>query len=200
MALIMKTPPANEPVSLTQAKNYLRITDKDDDAFISSLVTAVRQKAESWTRRLFITQTWSLWLDSIPPGMTLSIPLPLLQSVSHIKTYDSDNNVSIFDPAKYFVDVVSIPGRVGLNHGESWPNALRNMNALEIEFVAGFGDELSVPETIKQGILQWVKLLFVNKSKLYESDEPTSGLMELNRLPIPPSVMVLWEPYRLFKI
>lgn len=99
MALIMKTPPANEPVSLTQAKNYLRITDKDDDAFISSLVTAVRQKAESWTRRLFITQTWSLWLDSIPPGMTLSIPLPLLQSVSHIKTYDSDNNVSIFDPA-----------------------------------------------------------------------------------------------------
>ena len=200
MALKIKTPPASEPVSLTEAKNYLRITDNDDDALISSLVTAVRQKAETWTRRLFITQTWTLWLDSIPEGKILSIPLPLLQSVSHIKSYDSANEVSTFDPEKYFVDVVSSPGRVGLNDGESWPNDLRRMNAVEIEFVAGYGDESSVPETIKQGILQWVKLLFANKTKLYESDESTSGLMELNRLPIPPAVMVLWEPYRLFKI
>lgn len=200
MALIIKTPPVSEPVSLTEAKNYLRITDTDDDALISSLVTAIRQKAETWTRRLFITQTWTLWLDSRPEGAILSIPLPALQSVTHIKSYDSANTVSIFDPEKYFVDIASAPGRIGMNVGQTWPNALRRINALEIEFVAGFGDESSVPETIKQGILQWVKLLFANKSKLYESDESTSGLLELNRVPIPPAVMVLWAPYRVFKI
>ena len=200
MALIIKTSPASEPVSLTEAKNYLRITDSDDDALINSLVTAIRQKAENWTRRLLITQTWTLWLDSVPRGVTLTIPLSPVQSVTHIKSSDSANTVSTFDCSNYLIDGASIPGRIGLNGGHTWPNALRRMNALEIEFVAGFGNESSVPETIKQGILQWVKLLFANKSKLYESDESTSGLLELNRVPIPPAVMVLWEPYRVFKI
>ena len=200
MALIIKTPPVSEPVSLAEAKNYLRITDSDDDALINSLVTAIRQKAETWTRRSLITQTWTLWLDSVPGSVTLSIPLSPLQSVTHIKSYDSTNTVSTFDSSKYLVDGASTPGRIGLNDGQTWPNGLRRMNVLEIEFVTGFGDESSVPETIKQGILQWVKLLFANKSKLYESDESTSGLLELNRVPIPPAVMVLWEPYRVFKI
>ncbi|MBC8287648.1 MAG: phage head-tail connector protein [Nitrospinae bacterium] len=198
MALKIKNPPGSEPVSLVEAKNYLRITDNDDDALISSLVTAIRQKAETWTRRSFITQTWTLWLDSIPEGAMFSIPLPLLQSVTHIKSYDSVNTVSTLDPDKYFVDGASIPGRIALN--DAWPTGLRRINSIEIEFVAGFGDASSVPETIKQGILQWIKLLFANKSKLYESDESTSGLLELNRVPIPPTVMVLWEPYRVFKI
>ncbi len=200
MALMISVPPASEPVSLAEAKTYLRITDSDDDALINSLVTAIRQKAETWTRRLFVTQTWTLWLDWAPEGAMLPIPLSPLQSVVDIKSYDSANTVSTFDASKYLVDGVSTPGRVGLNDGQTWPNALRAMNALEIKFVAGFGDASNVPETIKQGILQWVKLLFVNKSKLYESDESTSGLLELNRVPIPPAVMVLWEPYRVFKI
>ena len=200
MALKIKTPPASEPVSLDEAKNYLRITDSDDDALISSLVTAIRQKAENWTRSLLINQTWTLWMDSVPEGETMMIPLSPLQSVTHIKSYDSDNTFNIFDSSNYLVDSASIPGRIGLKEGQTWPNAVRRMNALEIEFVAGFGDESSVPESIKQGILQWVKLLFANKSKLYESDESTSGLVELNRIPIPPAVMALWEPYRVFKI
>jgi uncharacterized phiE125 gp8 family phage protein len=200
MALVIKSPPASEPVSLAEAKSFLRITDPDDDALINSLVMAVRQKAETWTRRLFITQTWVMWLDSIPSGFTLSIPLSPLQSVTHIKSYDLSNVESTFDPSNYQIDGSSTPGRVGLNDGQTWPTGLRRINALEVEFVAGFGDASNVPEPIKQGILQWIKLLFANKSKLFESDESTSGLLELNRIPIPPAVMVLWEPYRMFKI
>jgi uncharacterized phiE125 gp8 family phage protein len=200
MSLIIKTPPTLEPVSLIKAKNFLRISDSDDDAFINSLVMAVRQKAETWTRRLLITQTWILWLDSVPEGFTLSIPHSPLQSVSYIKSYDLANAVNTFDSINYLVDSSSIPGRVALNDGQSWPTSLRGINALEIEFVAGFGEPTNVPEPIKQGILQWIKLLYANKSKLFESDESTSGLLELNRIPIPPVVMVLWEPYRVFKI
>ena len=200
MSLNIKTPPSSEPVSLAEAKNFLRITDADDDALIISLILAVRQKAETWTRRLLITQTWTLWQDSIPEGFTLSIPHSPLQSVIRIQSYDLANAVSIFDSASYLVDSSSTPGRVALNDAQSLSTALRRINALEVEFVAGFGDASSVPEPIKQGILQWIKLLFANKSKLFESDESTSGLLELNRIPIPPAVMVLWEPYRVFKI
>lgn len=200
MSLKINIQPAVEPVSLVEAKSFLRITDSDDDALINSLVTAIRQKAEFWTRCLFITQTWTLWKDSIPEGPMINIPLSPLQAVNHIKTYDLSNAASTFDPSNVFVDSASTPGRVALNDGQKWPTALRRINSLEVEFVAGFGDATNVPESIKQGILQWLKLLFANKSKLYESDETTSGLLELNRLPIPPAVRVLWEPYRIFKI
>lgn len=200
MALKLKIPPTSEPVSLSETKSFLRITDSDDDVLLTSLVTAVRQKSEAWTRRSFITQTWTLWNDSVSEGSIITVPLSPLQSVAHIKSYDVENIASTFDSSKYLLDSASTPGRIGLNVGQTWPTGLRKINALEIEFVSGFGDASSVPEAIKQGTLQWVKLLFANKSKLYESDESTSGLLELNRIPIPPAVMVLWEPYRVFKI
>jgi uncharacterized phiE125 gp8 family phage protein len=200
MAFVLKTSPTSEPVSLAEAKNFLRIIDIDDDALINSLIIAVRQKAETWMRRALITQTWTLWLDASPDGLNLSIPLSPLQSVTYIKSYNLVNVASTFDLIKYFVDTASTPGRVALNDGQTWPTALRRINAMEVEFVAGFGPASNVPETIKQGILQWIKLLFANKSKLYESDESTSGLLESNRLAIPPAVIVLWEPYKLLKI
>ncbi len=200
MAFVLKTSPTSEPVSLAEAKNFLRIIDSDDDALINSLIIAVRQKAETWMRRALITQTWTLWLDASPDGLNLSIPLSPLQSVTYIKSYNLVNVASTFDVIKYFVDTASTPGRVALNDGQTWPTALRRINAMEVEFVAGFGPASNVPETIKQGILQWIKLLFANKSKLYESDESTSGLLESNRLAIPPAVIVLWEPYKLLKI
>ena len=211
MALKLKTPPPVEPVTLVEVKSLLRIDDNDDDNLISSMITAIRQRAEEWTRRSFLTQTWTLWLDEFPfrhgntlnklNGRVIIIPRPPMQSVIFIKTYDNDNSAVTFDASDYFVDTASSPGRVALNDNSSWPTSLRKFSAVEVEFIAGYGSNASdVPEGIKQGMLQWIKLLFANKSKLYESDESTLGLLEMNQIPIPPLVMMLWEPYRLVQI
>jgi uncharacterized phiE125 gp8 family phage protein len=211
MALKLKTPPPVEPVTLAEVKTLLRIDDNDDDNLISSIITAIRQRAEEWTRRSFLTQTWTLWLDEFPfrsgntmnklNGRVIIIPRPPMQSVVFIKTYDSDNSTVTFDASDYFVDIASSPGRVALNDNSSWPTSLRKFSAVEVEFIAGYGSSASdVPEGIKQGMLQWIKLLFANKSKLYESDESTLGLLEMNQIPIPPLVMMLWEPYRLVQL
>ena len=211
MALKLKTSPSLEPVTLAEAKDLLRIDDSADDTLISSMITAIRQRAEEWTHRSFLTQTWTLWLDEFPfrpggrtnnlNGRVIIIPRPPMQSVIFIKTYDSDNAVSTFDANDYFVDSASSPGRIALNDSNSWPTSLRKINAVEVEFIAGYGSIASdVPEGIKQGMLQWIKLLFANKSKLYESDESSPGLLEMNRIPIPPLVMMLWEPYRLVQL
>jgi len=211
MALKLKTPPPVEPVTLVEVKSLLRIDDNDDDNLISSMITAIRQRAEEWTRRSFLTQTLTLWLDEFPhrSGSTMNklnervihIPRPPMQSVIFIKTYDSDNSTVTFDASDYFVDTASSPGRLALNDNSSWPTSLRKFSAVEVEFIAGYGSNASdVPEGIKQGMLQWIKLLFANKSKLYESDESTLGLLEMNQLPIPPLVRMLWEPYRLVQL
>lgn len=211
MALKIKTSPSLEPVTLTETKGLLRIDDSNDDNLISSMITAIRQRAEEWTGRSFLTQTWILWLDQFPlrsgsqfnklNERVIVIPRPPIQSVVFIKTYDKDNISSVFDGNQYFVDTATTPGRIALNENSSWPTGLRKFSAVEVEFIAGYGSSASdVPEGIKQGMLQWIKLLFANKSKLYESDESTPGLLEMNRIPIPPLVMMLWEPYRLIQL
>jgi len=222
MAYQLKTPPASEPVTLSEAKSYLRITDTADDAFINALIIAVRQRFESWAARSLITQTWTLWLDGFPRkskkdassegyfelpvayfdkvDRLLDISRPPLQSVVFLQTYDIANTATVFNSFNYLVDTASNPGRVALNQGAVWPTGLRSVNAVEIEFVAGYGNASAVPDAIKQGILLWIKLLFADKSKLFESDESTPGLAEINRVPIPPVVKALWEPYRMVKI
>lgn len=209
MALKIKTPPSLEPVTLEETKKLLRIDDSNDDSLISSMITAIRRQAEEWTRRSFVAQAWTLWLDEINIGnkaldgkeRVIEIPRPPLRSVVFVKTYNAENAPSVFDASRYFVDASSSPARIALNEKNFWPRPLRKINSVEIEFISGYGPGArDVPEGIRQGMLQWIKLLFANKSKLYESDESTPGLLEMNRVPIPPLVRMLWEPYRLIQL
>ena len=74
MPLQLVTPPAEEPVSLAEAKQHLRVDGGDDDLLIGSLITAARQAAETKTGRQLITARWKLVLDAFPG--------PLMQSAS----------------------------------------------------------------------------------------------------------------------
>lgn len=73
MSLVLVSEPAAEPVSLIEAKEHLRVDWSDDDALISALISAAREYAESICRRVFVTQSWKLVLDTFPsPGANLS--------------------------------------------------------------------------------------------------------------------------------
>jgi uncharacterized phiE125 gp8 family phage protein len=177
MAVKLVTGPAEEPVSLAEAKSFLRVDSSSEDLFITSLIKAATQFAEKATGRVFITQTWDLTLDAFPftakqnagwwDGMRegsivdlvdrkglIEIPKPPLQSITHLKTFDTGNAEATFDSANYFVDTQSTPGRLALNHGVTWPStALRPVNGIQIRFDAGFGSATDVPQPIKQAIL-----------------------------------------------
>jgi Phage gp6-like head-tail connector protein len=66
MRLVQVTPPAIEPVTLAEAKQHARIEYPDDDALVAVLITAARRYCETAIRAAFITQTWTLYLDSFP--------------------------------------------------------------------------------------------------------------------------------------
>jgi uncharacterized phiE125 gp8 family phage protein len=51
------TQPSIEPITLAQAKAWLRVDYDEDDDLIGTLITAARLKAEHYTNRAFITQT-----------------------------------------------------------------------------------------------------------------------------------------------
>ena len=58
MSAFLLIAPAIEPLSLGEAKLFLRVEHGDDDAVIAALVAAARAHIEALTRRCLITQTW----------------------------------------------------------------------------------------------------------------------------------------------
>ncbi len=205
MSLNLKTAPASEPLTLSEVKDYLRIQDTQDDALLTALITASRERAEAFTRRVWITQTWTLWLDRFPKekasrkgwesnAQWISIPKPPLQSVAFLKTYDATNTATEFNPARYLVDNISVPGRIALNESETWPVDLRPVQSIEIEFTAGYGLASDVPEPVRQGMLLWIKLAYASKARLFEKDSG-GDLLAMHQQILPPIVCDLWHAF-----
>ena len=73
MTIRQLTPPESEPVTLEQAKGFVRVDTDADDALLSLLITAARQEAEAITGRALGESTWAISLPSLS-GM-LEVPL-----------------------------------------------------------------------------------------------------------------------------
>ncbi len=74
MTPILLSGPAIEPVSLAEAKAWLRVDHSSDDDLVSALLTAARLTLEAWARLMFITQSWRLVYDAWPAGAVLPVP------------------------------------------------------------------------------------------------------------------------------
>jgi len=155
MSFTLITPPAVEPVTLTELKAHARIDTSADDALAAMLITAARLWAESYTRRAFMTQTWRLSLDAWPESSVVELPRPPLTNVDEITTYDDNDAGTIWGAENYYVDTGNEPGRLALRAGRTWPVPTRAVKGISIDFTAGYGTTASdVPEAIKLAIKQ----------------------------------------------
>jgi uncharacterized phiE125 gp8 family phage protein len=181
MSLQLIIPPATEPVTLTEAKAHLKIDTADEDALITTLITAARARAEWHTGRAFITQSWILRLDAWPHDGITEIPLPPLQVVSEVAVHTSDGVRTVLPSGAYWVDQASEPGRLILNDP---PSRLRGRDCLEIAFTAGYG--AAVPAAVREAILEIIADLYTHRG----DENATVGL----------AGQALLTPYRIFKL
>jgi uncharacterized phiE125 gp8 family phage protein len=163
MSLSLTTAPTAEPVTLDEAKAHLRVDTTDDDALITSLISAARARAEWHTSRAFVTQSWTLWLDAWPCSGMVEIPLPPLQSVASVTAYAMDDSATVLDAATYQIDTASSPARLILKPNTSLPVNLRRVNAVAVAFTAGYGEAADVPAPIGEAILKLVANFYVNR-------------------------------------
>lgn len=167
MARTLITPPAAEPVTLDEAKAQCRVDTTDEDITLTGLLRAARDKVESLTGFALLTQTWELVLDAWPRGIEITLPLPPLQSVTSITYRDSAGVDHTFAPTSYAVATASIPGRVVLIKGQSWPTTeLYPVEAIRVRFVAGWAAAANVPEVLKLAIKLLVGHWFENREEV----------------------------------
>ncbi len=167
------TPPSVEPVSLVEAKNYLKVDNNADDSLISLLISAARRMAEEYTRRSFMPQSWQLELDRFSDGLSdiyppswraynggdssIELPRGPVVAVSLIRSFNLANTVTTVPAQSYTL----ADDRVLLNSGYSWPSNLRDKAAVEINYSTGYA---VLPEPIKVSVLLTLSALYENRT------------------------------------
>jgi uncharacterized phiE125 gp8 family phage protein len=126
-----------------------------EDARLTEILQAARERIEEITSRYLITQTWDYSINEWPCGDRIKLPGGNLQSVTSIKYLDSDNIETTLDPTTdYLVENRGDQcGYVVLPYQGSWPTAvLYPTTPITIRFTAGWTTAALVPAKIKSAI------------------------------------------------
>lgn len=172
MKLKQTVRPGNEPVTLFEAKEQLRIDSSDEDELIRGYIQAAREVAETESGNRFVSQTWEIALDEFPADY-IELPMRPLISLDSIAYVDTDGNPQTWSSSNYSVDEHSFRPRITPVYGGSWPDIREIPNAVTITATLGYSQ---VPQRIKQAIL-----LIVSDFYEYRVDTISSNLYSLPR-------------------
>lgn len=169
MAFTRTAAPAEEPVTLAQAKAHLRVDVPDDDDYITALITVARTAAEDRLQRTLVNTPWRLTLDGFPPSITL--PMPPLASIQSVQYRDEAGQWVTMNAQDYQVDTANEPGYVLPAPNTRWPSVGAGINGVRIEYTAGYGETgESVPTPIRHWLLLALSDLYQRRNR--SSDKP----------------------------
>lgn len=151
--LRLETPPESEPLTLEQAKLYLRVDHDDEDDLITKLITVARQAAETYLRRSLLTQSWVVAFDDYAPAEIL-LPRGPVQEITSVKIIAQDGGQTVVSAAAYYLSA----GREKLCFSASPIGHI-----VEVLYVTGHADTEDIPEAILQGMLAHIASLYENR-------------------------------------
>lgn len=200
--LTITTEPTQEPVTLQEVKEYLRIEDSTDERLLRPFIETARRFAEEHMGRTLMSTTYTMFVDAydemadplwegVKTGPYLNyyknyinLARPPVASVTSVSTFDDEDNETTFTSTKYYVDNAREPARIVLRQGETFPTALRVANAIKVVYVAGYTSQYAIPEPIRMGILQHIAYMYEHRGDMYEA-----------KAPMPPILKTLYAPY-----
>jgi uncharacterized phiE125 gp8 family phage protein len=191
MPAILLAAPAVEPITLADAKQFLRVEHNDDDDIITALIAGSRIHVETQTRRALITQTWRLTRDVWPAAGCLALlPVPV-KTLDAVHVYKSDGTTLALDVAGFTLDKSDAPARLSFLAGAP-PAPERHAGGIEIDITCGYGDAAAnVPEPLRQAIRLLVAHWYENRGLIAVGHEIAV---------LPQTVAALLVPYRVLAL
>ena len=151
MPAILLTPPAAEPLSLVEAKHWLRVEHDADDALIETLIAGARREIEIAARRVLVTQTWRIVLNCWPRAGRIVSPVNPLRTLEAVRVFDETGTPSAIDPEGFVLDTASLPGVMAFMPANvAQPG--RVLAGIELDVTAGHGAAADVPAPLVQAL------------------------------------------------
>ncbi len=187
MAAILIEPPAGEPLSLSEAKNYLRVGHDTEDALIASLIASARMQAESRTRRALMTQTWRIVLDRWPSSSVIVSPVSPLREVVAARVRDQAGEFVALDADIFIANTASAPGLIWFDAGRVTQPG-QAAAGIEIDIECGYGAAADVPAPLVQAMR-----LLLARAYEYRGHEEKAGFL-------PEGIAALLAPFRVVSL
>jgi uncharacterized phiE125 gp8 family phage protein len=192
MTLHQLAPPALEPLTLDEAKQYLRVDHDLEDNVISGSIAAARGIYEDHTGRATMLAEWRAILPDFPRWGVLELPMPPLVEVLAIGYLDTGGAEMFWDPAEYRVTMRGggNPSRATISPvGDFFPTARRGDAAVWVDFVAGYATPEEVPASVRAALLLLTGDLYMNReAQVVGTSTATSETLRLilqnHRLPV----------------
>jgi uncharacterized phiE125 gp8 family phage protein len=185
MTPLVLEPPAAEPVSLAEARLFLRLDQTEEDDLLATLITAARLMVEAASGRCLIDQRWRIVLDRWPPGGEIRLPLSPVSAVTAARVYDVLGAAQSVDGAALALDSLADPPLIRFV-GEV-PEIGRDHGAIEIDVVAGYGATAdAVPAPLRQAVLRLAARWFEQRGDVAGRDAQA----------LPAEIAGLISPYR----
>ncbi|MBT9134896.1 MAG: hypothetical protein DDT38_01638 [Firmicutes bacterium] len=188
-ALVLHTAPAEEPVSLVEMKQQLRIDSADEDVLVTALIRAAREYCEAYQNRAYITQVWEMTMDAFPRGV-IELPKGSLQSINLVAYRGVDGqSITLAPNVDYIFSTRGIVGRLMPAHGKDWPRfAPFPVDAVTVRFTCGYGVAAAVPAKTRQAIMLLASHWFTNRESVLvgstskELEFTVSALLWMDRI------------------
>ena len=189
MKIDVSVPPTLEPVTLAEAKAHIGVFTSDDDAMITSLITAARQSVEAYIRRPICTQTIVLTLDKFPA--VIELPRLPVQSITSISYIDDNGSTQSFTDFK--ADLTGdFNATIEPDYDYTFPSTRVESAAVTVTMVAGYGLPTDSPDLIPFPIKQAILLLI---GSMYNNRE--NEVVGFSVVEVPVNVKWLLNAYRL---
>ena len=187
MAYSIVTAAASEPITLAEAKNFLRVDNSDDDDLIEALITAAREMCEQYTRRILVTTVIDEYFDGFPNYRTpedkdiIYLSRGPVQSIQSLKYVDEIGSEETVSSSSYVSDIISEPARVASVAG--WFATGGIINQVIVRYTVGTS-VADIPKPLKQGMMLIISELYDNRGDRVRQ--------------LPTASEYLFNPFRIF--
>ncbi len=172
-ALVRTLMPVSEPLTLAEAKLYLRVDGNEEDSLIADLISAARDAAEKYLRNSLVEQQWKLSFDDYAP-QTVTLAYGPVVSVESVTLIDRDGNAQIYSSSLYSLNA----GKDALRF-----NTVLYGHRIEILYNTGYGNPADIPAPIRYGMLAHIAAMYEQRG-------------EATLVAIPKHSVALYAPFR----
>jgi uncharacterized phiE125 gp8 family phage protein len=163
------------PVSVSEAKEHLRIVDfTDDDTYIGVLIDAAVQWCEDYCDRTFADKAYTVAFDDFP-ALRVELPRPPIRlnatatsatvTVTYVDTGGATQTItwSQSGTQQFRVDRDHVPGLIYPLYLEDWPSVRLDDKSVQITYLAGYGSVAAVPPQAKHAIKLLIGHWYANR-------------------------------------
>ena len=184
--LCMIEAPIAEPVSLDEAKRWLKVETEDENEIILTLITSARLYIEQATQRLLLQQSWRVIFSDLDARGAYLIPLsPVLRLLALTLRYSDDSEAAL---SVANVRLTKHGDDTSLLIPQSYRIMLINDARFELDVSLGYGPNAQdVPAPLRTALLMLVAFWYENRG-----DYSTY----VNLTQIPSAIAALLTPFK----